>query len=741
MGSTHNRRSGKAPRIFFSWEKELSPEQRRAVETINGPLLVLAGAGSGKTRVIACRIAYLIASRTVGADKILALTFTNKAASEMRTRILNLIRGNTLNLWIGTFHSIFARILRREAGKIGFTSHFSIYDEADQLRAIKDVIEANNLVLGENTPLYLLHSISNLKSKLINHTWYAAINDDSLKRKILAPVYTAYAEYLKSNNAMDFDDLLLYTYQLFKNHPSVLKSYQNRFRYILVDEFQDTNLAQHKILLQLADKHHNICVVGDDDQSIYRWRGAEIKNILQFEHDFPNTTVIRLEQNYRSTKNILDAANSVIRNNRFRHAKELRTAKGTGEKITIHHAESDRDEAHWVARSIESEVFKEKWNWGDFGVLYRLNAQSRLMEDNLRSANIPYTIVGGLRFYERKEVKDVLAYLSLVVNPRDTVSLKRIINYPHRGLGKQTLARIEQYAAENSLSLFNSLKCAQKIPGIPAKRSAAILAFYKLITKYRKLRNKVSMVELVSALIEETQILEQLQLESGQDAVNRVENVRELLRAIDEYAAQNPKATIENYLAEIALLADIDTWDNSQQHVSLMTLHSAKGLEFPVVYITGLEEEILPIRQALEDPEELEEERRLFYVGATRAKDILHLSSSKVRVLFGKISEYPQSRFLSEIDKNTVFMPESDLAFTFHTPHRKTKQPKLVPASQLQSNRKYMVGVKVKHPDFGIGIIKNVEGSGNDAKLKIMFEVNGLKNLMARKAQLTIVET
>ncbi|KPK87448.1 hypothetical protein AMJ80_12060, partial [bacterium SM23_31] len=312
MGLTQNRRSGKTQHIFFPWEKELTPEQRRAVETIDGPLLVLAGAGSGKTRVIACRIAYLVASRTVSADKILALTFTNKAASEMRTRILHLIHGDKLNLWMGTFHSIFARILRREAGKIGFTSHFSIYDEADQLRAVKDVIEANNLAVGHYTPHELLNSIGNLKSKHINHVSYAGFNDDSYKRKILAPVYTAYAEYLKSNNAMDFDDLLLYTYQLFLNFPAVLNSYQNRFRYILVDEFQDTNLAQHKILLQLADKHHNICVVGDDDQSIYRWRGAEIKNILQFEHDFPDTTVIRLERNYRSTKNILKAANSII---------------------------------------------------------------------------------------------------------------------------------------------------------------------------------------------------------------------------------------------------------------------------------------------------------------------------------------------------------------------------------------------------------------------------------------------
>ncbi|KPK90527.1 hypothetical protein AMJ80_08285, partial [bacterium SM23_31] len=359
----------------------------------------------------------------------------------------------------------------------------------------------------------------------------------------------------------------------------------------------------------------------------------------------------------------------------------------------------------------------------------------------LRKANIPYTIVAGLRFYERKEVKDVLAYLSLIVNPRDTVSLKRIINYPHRGLGKQTLARIEQYAAENSLPLFDMLKHAQKIPGIPARRSEAILTFYKLITKYRKLRKKVSMVELVSALIEEAQILQQLQLESVQDSKNRLENVRELLRAIDEYAAQNPKATIENYLAEIALLADIDTWDNSQQRVSLMTLHSAKGLEFPVVYITGLEEEILPIKQALDDPEELEEERRLFYVGATRAKDVLHLSSSKFRGLFGRLAEYSPSRFLHEIDKDTVFMTENDLTFTYYTPYRKTKQPKLVPASQLISNEKYVVGMMVSHPDFGMGIIKTVEGRGSDTKLKIMFEDNGLKNIKARKAPLTIVET
>ena len=734
-----NRSAAQSKKIVFPWEKELNPEQRSAVESIEGPLMILAGAGSGKTRVIAYRIAYLVASRTINADKILALTFTNKAAKEMRARVLQLINTNNNKLWFGTFHSIFARILRQEAGKIGFKKNYSIYDESNQIRAIKDVILKRNLPTGEYTPQELLKSISKLKSRLISPADYKISETNSIKQKVLSPVYGAYNDYLRSNNAMDFDDLLFYTYRLFKNNPDTLRLYQNRFRYMLVDEFQDTNIAQYQIIIQLVSKHNNICVVGDDDQSIYRWRGAEIKNILQFEHDFPNTKIVRLEQNYRSTENILKAANSVIKNNKIRHEKALWTDKGTGEQITLYIANYDFDEAQWITKSITASVSRDKWNWGDFAILYRLNAQSRLLEDSLRREQIPYTVIGGLRFYDRKEVKDVLAYLCLVVNPDDDVSLKRIINYPHRGLGKKTIENLENYASEQGMQLFKALSQGGKVPGISAKRANAVVSFYQLIYKYRKLRNKVSILELVSSLIEEAGISHSLQLESEHDSLNRVENVNELLRAIEEYASQFPDATIDNYLADVVLISDIDSWDDEHQHVSLMTFHSAKGLEFPVVHLTGLEDGILPIQSSLDDPEAIEEERRLFYVGATRAKEVLNLSSSRSRVMFGEELKYQPSRFLSEIDKDTVYMPEVKKTFTLRKPVRSGSGPVLVKASQLQNNSKFKIGVRVAHEDFGLGVVQNVEGEMNAAKIKVLFEGNVLKNLMVQYASLKII--
>jgi DNA helicase-2/ATP-dependent DNA helicase PcrA len=551
--------------ISQSWEKDLNPDQRKAVEKINGPLMVLAGAGSGKTRVIAYRIAYIVANHAARADKIMSLTFTNKAAGEMKKRAAKLIDSGELPLWIGTFHSIFSRILRREAAKIGFTNRFSIYDTVDQERAVKDVIIGKNLRTGNLKPKDFLQAISSLKSRLITHTAYEKSEFPDEKYDILAPVYTAYTNYLKKCNAMDFDDLLMYTYFLFKNNAQVLKSYQNKFKYILVDEFQDTNRAQYQILLQLADLHQNICVVGDDDQSIYSWRGAEIKNILQFEHDFDNTTIVKLEQNYRSTKNILNAANSIIKNNQIRHVKKLWTDKPQGEKVTLNITETDREEAEWVGNSIQSSVIKDNRGWGDFAILYRMNAQSRVLEDYLRRAAIPYAIIGGLKFYERKEVKDVLAYLCLLVNSDDSVSLKRVINYPARGIGKLTVQKIEQFATAKDISLFNALKLVSEVNSIPKKRVESVLEFYKLISKYRKLRTKVSMVELVSSFIEEIKIFQQLQTDSARESIDRIQNVNELLRAIDEYAAMSPGNTIEGYLSEIALITDIDAWDDSQQ--------------------------------------------------------------------------------------------------------------------------------------------------------------------------------
>ncbi len=723
----------------FRWEKDLNPAQKEAVESISGPLMVLAGAGSGKTRVISYRIAYLASTRTVSADKILALTFTNKAAQEMRSRVLKLIRGTYSTLWIGTFHSLFSRILRREAKHLGFTSNFSIYDEQDQLWAVKNVITNWKLPTGDYTPQIILSKISKLKSRLVSTEEYAASDDGSPLWDFVSPVYTMYMQYLKANNALDFDDLLMSTYRLFKGHPDLLKKYQNKFKYILVDEFQDTNLAQYQILIQLAAEHKNICVVGDDDQSIYRWRGAEIKNILQFEHDFPDTKVIRLEQNYRSTKNILTAANSVIKNNRIRHDKTLWTDKGDGEKVILHQADTDRDEAQWVVQSIESEVLKEKWKWGDFAILYRLNAQSRIFEDNLRRNNIPYTVVGGLRFYERKEVKDVLAYLSIIVNPSDAIMLKRIINYPHRGIGKQTVSKIEAYAQEQSLSLYESLKQVNRIPGLTPARLETLKEFYSFVSKYRKLKNQISLVELVVSLIEALEVFQHLEREYHNDAAGRIENIRELLRAIEEYGTHTENDTLENYLSEVVLLTDIDNWDSEKQHVSIMTFHAAKGLEFPIVYVTGAEEGILPIASSLEDPDALEEERRLFYVGTTRAMDILHITSANLRGMYGKFDENPPSRFLCELEKKSLIQTDAEPVFTFDVPPKKSKTPHLVPASQLSTNGQFKTGMKVAHPDFGVGVIHSVEKKGASTKIKVTFEGRTTKTLMAEYAPLLII--
>ncbi|MFC1513587.1 ATP-dependent helicase [candidate division KSB1 bacterium] len=739
MKKTKKTRS-KTGHIIFPWEKDLNPDQRKAVETINGPVLVLAGAGSGKTRVIAYRIAYLVASQTVSPDKILALTFTNKAANEMKERILKLIPGNNLNLWMGTFHSVFSRILRREAKKLGFTSQFTIYDTQDQKRALKEVLKKQNLITGELSNQDILNTISFCKSRLINHSEYESESTDSYKQRIVAPIYNSYSKLLKNNNAMDFDDLLMNTYQLFQNNPEVLKSYKNRFKYLLVDEFQDTNLAQYRILLQLSLNHKNICVVGDDDQSIYRWRGAEIKNILQFEHDFPGTSIFRLEQNYRSTKTILKAANSVIKNNRVRHAKALWTEKGYGKKVRIFSAHSDINEAAWIAKNIQSEVFRDKWTWGNFAILYRLNSQSRLLEDNLRRSNIPYKVIGGLKFYDRKEVKDVLAYLCLLVNPNDSISLKRVINFPPRGVGKQTINKLESYSDKNDLTLLENLKKADEIQGISAKRASALIDFHDLIIKYKKLCKKVSLKELVSTLIEEVQIPHTLMMDGAQESLSRIENVNELIRAIDEYVSVNEKATLEDYLSEIALITDIDTWNESQQHVTLMTVHSAKGLEFPVVYLTGLEEGIFPVASSLDDPEALEEERRLFYVGATRAMEILHISFSYTRGIFGEITENPPSRFLNEVDEECIYYPEKEVAdISDMNKTRALRYDKRIARKKvIESDSKYSAGMKVKHSEFGRGIIISVEGRGESTKLKVLFDGKSMKNLLAQYASLLI---
>lgn len=738
---TDKPRSGKP----FPWKAELNSDQLQAVESLHGPLMVLSGAGSGKTRVIAYRIAHLIASRTAKEDKILALTFTNKAAGEMKNRVASLVQGNKMPPWVGTFHSLFARILRIEARRIGYTPQFSIYDETDQLRTIKEILKRGSFPVAEFTPKDILHRISSLKSRMITAPAFESQGADDFLDKIVQPVYSVYFSVLRNCNAMDFDDILLNTFLMFSNNPDILKKYQSKFKFILVDEFQDTNLLQYRILQQLADAHQNICVVGDDDQSIYGWRGAEIKNILQFEHDFDNTTVIRLERNYRSSRNILNAANSVIRNNRIRHAKQLWTEKSDGQKLTIHRARSDYAEADWIAQTILEKISKENRSWDNFAILYRMNVQSRLIEDSLRSRQIPYTIVGGQKFYERKEIKDVLAYLAIMVNSRDDVCLKRIVNYPPRGIGKTSVERLENFAGNEKISLFEAMERADEAAGLQKRRAESFKEFYKLLSKYRKLLKQLPMVELVTALIEEVKILQHLQADSVHDTLNRLENVRELLRAIDEFAVKKPDATLEEYLSEIALFTDIDFWDDSQQQVSMMTVHAAKGLEFPVVFITGAEEGIFPSGTSMLNGDMVEEERRLFYVASTRAEEALYITHADQRSIYTGLERYPPSRFLAEIDSSTVFKQDIEPAFSLYTPHRETgpvigkRRYSDFEEPQVEEEI-YRVGMRVQHDDFGIGLIRKIEGRGSSAKLYITFQGNIDKKLLVQYAKLIIVD-
>lgn len=738
---------------------QLNPVQREAVTTIDGPLIIIAGAGSGKTRVLTYRAAYLI-STGVRPDSILALTFTNKAANEMKGRITSLVRGSSKSIWMGTFHSIFARILRTEGEQLGYGRNFTIYDTDDSLALVKNVMNGLKISLQQFNPQVIRSRISSAKNQMISAKAYNATAMDPLAERT-GLVFEEYEKKLKASNAMDFDDLLLKPLEVFRKHPKILERYQYRFRYILVDEYQDTNRVQYQLINELAKGHRNICVVGDDAQSIYAFRGADIRNILDFEKDYPDCRLVRLEQNYRSTKTILAAAGSVIKRNVDQIPKTLWTENVEGEPVSLHVCADDREEGYKVVSLIEEESRRKKLDLKDFAVLYRTNAQSRSLEDALRRNGIAYIIVGGVAFYKRKEIKDVLAYLRVVVNPLDEESLLRIINYPVRSIGDTTLAKLKTFANEHRLSLFDATASSKLSDLLSEKTVKAVGRFHFLMKKYIELKTQISASELAGALVDELGILRELKEENTIESLARRENIQELISALREFNDTHPNGGLEEFLEEVSLVSDVDMAEFGHNAVTLMTLHAAKGLEFPVVFIAGLEEGLFPVSNAMMEPKELEEERRLFYVGITRAMQKVHLLYALTRYRFGELGYSVKSRFLDEIDEhliesaappvppigayrrsgNTKPHSPSDHPTTSHRKmtedvdkYFSDSMPKYEDESQVPIATK--VGARVVHEAFGKGRVVAIDGRGDNARAIVDFESVGKKHLLLKFANL-----
>jgi DNA helicase II / ATP-dependent DNA helicase PcrA len=745
----------------MSFLKELNSVQREAVEAVNGPVMIIAGAGSGKTRVLTFRVAHLVALG-VRPEAILALTFTNKAANEMKARISSLVGDGAQHFWMGTFHSLFARILRFEAPALGYQRSFTIYDTEDSLSQIKGIMNALDIPQQQYSPQGIRSRISMAKNQLLSPKSLRESSADPMAEKT-ALVFEQYEKALKRSNAMDFDDLLLKPLELFLQYPETLKRYQERFKYILVDEYQDTNRVQYRLLRELASAYRNICVVGDDAQSIYAFRGADIRNILDFEKDYQDCKVFRLEQNYRSTKTILALADSLIRQNHDQIAKKLWTSNMDGEPVTVYVCEDDRDEGRRIVTRIEDESARKKLDLKDFAILYRTNAQSRSIEDALRRNGIPYVIVGGVAFYKRKEIKDILAYLRVVANPQDTESLLRIINVPSRAIGETTIEKLQGFAARENLSLLDALSAPGLEGVLPARTLKAVRQFSGLMKKYIDLKAQISVGELAHALVDDIGILAALKEENTTESLARRDNIQELVSALTEFNDQHPGAGLEDFLEEVSLVSDLDTTDFGRNAVTLMTLHAAKGLEFPVVFITGLEEGLFPLAAALEDRRELEEERRLMYVGITRAKVKLYLSYALVRYRFGEMTYSMKSRFLDEVDEELVRIEGA--SGQPRSPYRRPDAPAQSPRfsqtpvvkraprafeehasdpmpdyeNESQDPIQARVGTRVMHATFGRGRIVALDGRGENARAIVDFESVGRKQLLLKFANLKSV--
>ncbi|MBO8131960.1 MAG: UvrD-helicase domain-containing protein [Candidatus Marinimicrobia bacterium] len=703
----------------------LNPEQRKAVQYTGGPELIFAGAGSGKTKVLIHKIAYLIENNISKPQNILAVTFTNKAANELKTRIEKFFNKKILMPWVGTFHSIFAKILRHEIKYLGIDSNFTIYDTADQLELIKSEIEKNDIILGGFDVKNIHKRISFLKNKMIYPEEFEPRVGNKFDQ-IVKKVYERYQEALVKANALDFDDLLLYPLKLFERFPEILEKYRILFQYILVDEYQDTNKPQFYLVEALARKHRNICVVGDDDQSIYSWRGAEIENILRFNEFFPDCQVFKLEENYRSTKKILKAAAEVIKNNENRADKTLWSNNSDGEPIVLIEAQDEYDEAQRIAHFIEKEILTKKRTFRDFAVLYRINIQSRVIEEVFRRNNIMYTIIGGVRFYERKEIKDMISYFRVFLNPKDDISLKRIINFPPRGIGKVTLNLIEDFAKAKNITIYEALSHLDFIQ-LDKRQRNALQSFYDFINKFRKLLSKLSFEEWSRVLVDDLGVRGYYKRIGDEDSIDRLYNIEGLLNDISEFCRKNENPTIESYLENVSLISDIDTWEDTKNAVSLMTLHSAKGLEFPVVFICGLNDKLFPLERNGEI-RNLEEERRLFYVGLTRAKEMVYLSTTNFTNYLGMPTQSKPSIFLSELPEDTLAIDSGSRTSTT----LKRKKSNLRKERKSKKSGELEVGDRINHRIFGVGEVVKIEGYGDNARINVYFENHGLKTIIAK---------
>lgn len=731
----------------------LNKEQLDAVQTINGPMLILAGAGSGKTKVLTCRIAHLL-QQGVRPYRILAITFTNKAAAEMRERVDRMAGAAARDVWLFTFHAFCARLLRYELENLsGYANNFAIYDTSDSKNLIKQVLKEMNLDEKRFPLPAIISHISNAKNALLLPDAYAREASGYYEQQV-AKIYDAYQKKLQANNAVDFDDLLLLALRLLQENPAVREKYQRKFDYLMVDEYQDTNHAQYLLTKLLAAGHRNICVVGDADQSIYGWRGADIQNILDFEKDYPDAKLVKLEQNYRSTQVILDAANAVIDNNSGRKPKNLWTANGNGSEIIYYQANDERDEARYVIENMQKLQLNEGAKLGDMAVLYRTNAQSRVFEEMLIKSGIAYTMVGGTKFYERKEIKDALAYLRLLYNPHDSLSLLRIINVPRRGIGDATLARLQEYANASGQSLFEVVTNAADVPGLASRFANKLDELSELLFELMGEAADVPVKQLLDDVLLKTGYLEELQSSKDPQDESRVENLKEMLSVTEEFAVKcernGEEPTLENFLADVALVADIDDAELGEEAVTLMTLHSAKGLEFPDVFLVGMEEGIFPHARTLMNENEIEEERRLCYVGITRAEKHLFLSNARTRTIYGRTQYYTPSRFLQEVPRNLVHVIKRPVvqrpAMTsqVHKPtakenanwfeqHKASFFPR---ESSAAAGCSFHVGDKVMHKKWGAGTIVTAKAADDGQEVTVAFAGGGIRSLLTKYAKL-----
>lgn len=739
----------------------LNEQQKEAVLHTEGPLLILAGAGSGKTRVLTHRIAYLIEEKGVNPWNILAITFTNKAAGEMRERVDNLVGFGSESIWVSTFHSMCVRILRRYIDLLGFDTNFTIYDTDDQKTLMKDICK----LLQIDTKLFrersLLAAISQAKNELVTPEEFRIQAQGDFSRQKIATVYEEYEKQMRANNALDFDDLLVKAVQLFQTQADVLDYYQERFRYIMVDEYQDTNTVQFELVRLLSAKYRNLCVVGDDDQSIYKFRGANIRNILDFEQVFPDAKVIKLEQNYRSTSNILNAANAVIRHNHGRKDKTLWTDNGEGDKINVRQFDTAFDEAEYIVGDIRERVESGKAAYNDHAILYRTNAQSRMFEEKFVTANIPYKIVGGINFYARREIKDLLAYLKTIDNGRDDLAVRRIINVPKRGIGLTSINRVQEYASGREIGFYEALRAVDLIPNI-GRGASKLESFVALIEHFKTDAKELTISELMQEILEETGYIESLKEEGSEEAESRIENIDELISKITAYEEtcedRDEPATLNGFLEEVALVADIDSLDESNDYVVLMTLHSAKGLEFPHVYLAGMEDGVFPSYMTItaDDPEEVEEERRLCYVGITRAEEELTLTCARRRMIRGETQYNKMSRFLKEIpmellSTGAVFQkpePEEERKPSAYQQARQAFRAKAFVqpgaarsfGSPKGEGPGYQVGDRVRHVKFGEGTVTAMVEGGRDYEVTVDFDGPGTKKMFAAFAKLQKID-